>query len=232
MPTVLVTLAHPDDECVVAAGTIAHHARLGNKVKLYIATKGEGGIEGYLRAGHDWISPGKLAHIRHQEMRKVYQILGVDELIQRDYMDGGLGFDFGISSTEEKNMVLLERDILQVMEEVRPDIVITFPPSGLTHHTDHQMISLVTRRAAQQYSGKTRLFYRIITDHQGIVNVVHDDFHPRYHVPVERYWNQIYETMYAHQSQFLVMDHIFLALRKDGGMQKLWTHEHFAEVTL
>lgn len=220
--TTLVTLAHPDDEIVVGPGTIAHLVAFGERVVLYYATLGEGGISGFLKAGGEEISPDELAKIRFLELKRSASLLGVSKIIVRDFGDGKL----------DPQKELLQKDILEVLEEERPDKVVTFPPSGLTYHMDHMAIHQSTTEAVRQYSGKTQLFYRVIKDHCGVVNVVHDDLSARYRVPIRKYWNTVYRVMLTHQSQVRSMDHIFPALRAGGGAEDLWPCEHFASIAM
>jgi N-acetylglucosamine malate deacetylase 2 len=221
--TTLVTLAHPDDECAVGPGTIAHLVALGERVVLYYATRGEGGISGYRKAFGKEISSDELAEVRcSHELKQVADILGVSKMIVRDFGDGKL----------ENQKEALQADILEVLEEERPDKMITFPPSGLTYHSDHMAVSQCTTGAVRQYSGNTQLYCRVINDHCGVVNVVHDELHPRYRVSVKRYWGTIYDVMRAHESQVRSMDHIFPALRGGRGVEDLWPYEYFAAVIL
>jgi N-acetylglucosamine malate deacetylase 2 len=220
--TTLVTLAHPDDECAVGPGTIAHLVALGERVVLYYATRGEGGNSGYEKAYNKPISSDELAELRSHELNRVAEILGVSEVIVRDFGEGKL----------KTQMESLQKDILEVLEQERPNKVITLSPSGLTGHTDHMMVSLCTTRAVLHYSGKTQLFCRVIKDHCGVVNVVHDDLHARYRVSVKRYWGTIYDVMHAHESQVRSMDHIFPALREGRGVEDLWPYEYFVAVIL
>lgn len=222
--TTLVTLAHPDDECAVGPGTIAHLASLGERVVLYYATRGEGGISGYLEAGNGWITPDDLAEVRSHELNHVAKLLGVSKVIVRNFGDGKLNSPHQYEP--------LRNDIASVLEEERPDKVITFPPSGLTAHYDHQIVSLATSHAVQQYSGNVQVYCRVIKDHHGFVNAVHDDLHAWYRVPVKKYWNTIDQVMRAHASQVRSMDHIFPSLREGRGVEDLWSYEYFSAITM
>ncbi|MCH5586529.1 PIG-L family deacetylase [Shimazuella sp. AN120528] len=222
MSTTLVILAHPDDEIAVGPGTIAHLVSLGERVVLYYATLGEGGISGLLKAGGEWISPDKLAEVRSHELSRAANLLGVSKVIVRNFGDGKL----------DSQKELLQKDILEVLEQERPNKVVTFPPSGLTYHMDHMAVSQCTTEAIHQYSGKTQLFQRVIKDHCGVVNVVHDDLTARYRVSVEKYRGTIYDVMHTHKTQVRSMDHIFPALREGRGVEDLWRYEYFAAVPL
>ena len=71
--TLLAVLAHPDDETFGTGGTLAHYSKLGVKVYLVCATRGEVGevspemMEGY----------SSVAELRENELRCAAQTLGL-----------------------------------------------------------------------------------------------------------------------------------------------------------
>jgi LmbE family N-acetylglucosaminyl deacetylase len=230
---ILIALAHPDDECLFA-GHIAHLSRLGHRVVLYYATQGEGGQTCGLCELKD------LPDVRYLEKKEATRILGVREenIISRDFGDGTL-------PTKQEVLVA---DILGVLKEVQPDMVITFPPSGITEHPDHQTMRKVALYGVQQYEAGTgksiELYYRVIPEGStGIVNVVLDrELVFTYWVDVVPYWSQMYDAMMAHLTQRRAMSTIFPALARRRGLmsiifpslarrrdlKKLWPCEHYA----
>jgi LmbE family N-acetylglucosaminyl deacetylase len=66
--SLLVVLAHPDDESFPIGGTLAKYAAEGTHITLISATRGEAGIP--------WISPVETAAIRERELRAAAAILG------------------------------------------------------------------------------------------------------------------------------------------------------------
>lgn len=217
MGTTLITLAHPDDDCLLC-GTIAYLAQKGDRLVLYYATQGEAGLTGGL------CEPEDLAVERYQELSHAMKTLGVSRVIVRDFGDGQL------SSKQD----LLVEDICTVLEQERPEKVITFPPSGITNHSDHQMTQRATLVAVQAYSGQTKLYYRVVPENSsGIVRVEHDaGIKITHQVHVAPYREQMYQAMKAHRSQQDPMSTIFPALTDNGGSWLLWPNEYFAAVVL
>jgi LmbE family N-acetylglucosaminyl deacetylase len=233
MTTILFS-AHPDDEFALGPGTIAHLVKKGERVVIYYATQGEGGQTSGL------CEPDNLAAVRHQETIEAARILRVPE---HDLIFGNFG-DGSLHSKPEKIL----KDIRRVLEEIQPDRVITFPPSGITDHLDHKTMQWVTKLAVQEYEAGTGnsigLYYLVIPKGStGIVNVVHDPELAFTHwVDVVPYWSQMYDAMMAHRTQRRAMSTIFPALARRRGLmsiifpalarrralKKLWPCEHYA----
>ena len=83
MPSSVVFFhAHPDDEAIFSGGTIARLAAAGHRVVVVMATSGGLGLE----AGGNEL----LATVRGRELAEACRILGVAEVVLRDYEDSGL----------------------------------------------------------------------------------------------------------------------------------------------
>lgn len=84
--TLVVFHAHPDDEALLTAGTMARAAERGHRVVLVVATDGE---LGQTRAP---LGPGvDLGDVRRCEVREAARLLGVCRLTHLDYADSGSG---------------------------------------------------------------------------------------------------------------------------------------------
>jgi LmbE family N-acetylglucosaminyl deacetylase len=109
---VLVVAAHPDDIDFGCGGTVAAWTAAGIEIAYCVLTDGDAG-------GFDPDVPrSEIAGIRRQEQRKAAAVLGVEEVAFLGYPDGRL------TVTLE-----LRRDISRVIRQVRPDRVVTQPPS-------------------------------------------------------------------------------------------------------
>ena len=118
--TLLVVLAHPDDESFSIGGTLAKFVVEGKHVHLAVATRGEAGIPGKEEA--------ETAVIREDELRRACAELGIQQLSFLGFVDGqlaGVRDDMGITR------------ILTLMRQTQPDVVITFGPEGISGHPDH-----------------------------------------------------------------------------------------------
>src|SRR5689334_10816520 len=87
--TVLVVVAHPDDETFGTGSVIAHAAAQGRHVVVCCATRGE--------AGHDTSGttsgPEELAAVREGELRSAAEVLGARDVIVLDFPDSDMHGD-------------------------------------------------------------------------------------------------------------------------------------------
>jgi LmbE family N-acetylglucosaminyl deacetylase len=151
----LFVFPHPDDESFAAGGTIAKAHSLGHEVFLVCATSGCKGRSGEFQ----FTSREQLAMHREKELRKACSILGISDLILYRYTDGTL---------IEQDPDLLADRIKMTILELQPNVILTFPPDGVTGHPDHIATSLATEKAVilaeEQYpsSQLPRFFYTSI----------------------------------------------------------------------
>lgn len=137
-----LVFAHPDDDTFAAAGTVAIHAgEPGFSLTCVLATSGEkGGISDPSVA-----TPESLGRVRETEDMASWRALGrePDRLEFLRYPDGGVS---DVLSGE------LVGRIASILREVRPDVVVTFGPEGITGHEDH----IAVGRAATEAFSRTR----------------------------------------------------------------------------
>ncbi|GAA4855902.1 hypothetical protein GCM10023310_38770 [Paenibacillus vulneris] len=130
----LFVFAHPDDESFAAGGTIAKARHFGYEVSLICATSGCKGKSGAFQ----FSCREELAKHREEELKKACSLLGVNQLILYRHKDGFL---------MELDTGLLANQICDTLLELKPQVVITFPPDGVTGHPDHIAISRATEKA-------------------------------------------------------------------------------------
>ena len=130
----LVALAHPDDESLIS-GTIARYASR-MPVTMLCATRGEVGE----------IAPGTgatretLGAVREQELRDACKLLGVDDVRFLTYRDSGMQ---GTPENDDpRNFARADAErvageILAIIEQVRPKVVVTWDETGGYGHPDH-----------------------------------------------------------------------------------------------
>lgn len=140
--TILVVLAHPDDESFPIGGTIAKYASHGHRVILVSATKGEAGIPG--------ISVAEAAAIRQAEMMKAAGVLGIEQVIFLGYQDGEV--------TNAPAGEISAR-LVRLIRKYQPNVVITFGPDGISGHPDHIAVWQAVSQAVPAAGVTTRLFY-------------------------------------------------------------------------
>jgi LmbE family N-acetylglucosaminyl deacetylase len=121
----LFVLAHPDDE-TISAGTIAKYTTAGVPVGLVCATRGERGSTA------DLCTIEELPRMREAEVRESARLLGIGKI---DFLPCE---DQKLWSAPLDEM---RRELVRVIREQRPRVVITFEPNGANEHIDHISIS-------------------------------------------------------------------------------------------
>lgn len=147
--TVLAVFAHPDDEAYLAGGLMAVATDSGRRVVCVTATRGELGFP-----DDDPRSLDERAAVREAELRACLDVLGVNEHHWLGYPDGGC------AALDESDPV---GRLCELLEEVRPDTVLTFPPDGQTYHPDHMTVSRWTTLAVRRTGVDARLLYAVMT---------------------------------------------------------------------
>ena len=151
--TVVSFHAHPDDEALLSAGTLALAARAGHRVVLVLATDGGVGMvgEGVLGGDED------LGRRRVAEAEASAAALGVARLVLLGYGDSGseLGPDgegaaagsFCAAPVDEA----AER-LAAVLAEESADVLLADDANGGYGHPDHRRVHQVAAAAAERAS--------------------------------------------------------------------------------
>jgi LmbE family N-acetylglucosaminyl deacetylase len=140
--TILSIWAHPDDETYLAAAVMADARDRGQRVVCAIATAGERGTED----PEEW-PPERLGRVRRWEALAAMAVLGVDE-------HHILGLPDGALPEHEERGLAWARGLL---DEVQPDIVLTFGPEGMTYHPDHIAVHRWVTQAWRDHGEAARL---------------------------------------------------------------------------
>lgn len=140
--TLAAIVAHPDDDTFGCAGTVALHADdPGFRFVLVHVTSGEAG-----RIADPALATREtLGAVREDEDRRSWVALG--RLPDRHEF-----FRYPDHRVDEQPFDELVERIAAVLEEERPDVVITFGTDGITGHPDH----IATGRAATDAFHRTR----------------------------------------------------------------------------
>ena len=133
--TILSLWAHPDDEGYGCGAIMARAVRNGQRVVCVTATRGELGSTDESR----WPNGPELAAVRTEELAKSLAVFGVTEHWFLDYPDGGCA---GVDPEEAIGRVRA------IIDDVRPDTILTFGPDGGTYHPDHIAVSSWASAAA------------------------------------------------------------------------------------
>src|ERR1700719_799338 len=141
----LLVHAHPDDESIGTGATMARYAAEGARVTLVTCTLGELGeiippSLAHLAAGKE----DRLGEYRTGELAAACEALGVQD---HRFLGGpGRWRDSGMmgdpandnpASFWQADLTEAARDLVAIMRETRPQVVITYDENGGYGHPDH-----------------------------------------------------------------------------------------------
>jgi len=147
--SILGVWAHPDDETYLSAGVMAAAASMGARVTCVTATRGELGTPD----PQAW-PPERLAAIRTAELERALEILGIGEHHWLDYPDGGCDAVPAAAAAAR---------IAALIDELRPDTILTFGPEGMTGHADHRTVSVWVDAAVELTAHRPRILHATTT---------------------------------------------------------------------
>jgi N-acetylglucosamine malate deacetylase 2 len=151
----LAVFAHPDDATWLAGGTLARLAACGADVRLLCLTCGGAGRTDDADAARH----AGAAAVEQRELETSCRMLG----IRRPIMGGCRP---GAVATECRQAI--EFGISRALATLRPHVVITFGPDGVTGDPDHVAVGEITTAAFHRVFGETetaavgaRLYYAL-----------------------------------------------------------------------
>ncbi|GAA4783716.1 N-acetyl-1-D-myo-inositol-2-amino-2-deoxy-alpha-D-glucopyranoside deacetylase [Streptomyces ziwulingensis] len=150
----LLVHAHPDDESINNGATMARYAAEGAQVTLVTCTLGERGE--VIPPGLAHLTGAALGQHRLGELTAAMSALGVDDV----RLLGGPGrfADSGMTGLADNDdpACFWQADVdqaaallLEVIREVRPQVLVTYDPDGGYGHPDHIQTHRVATRAAE-----------------------------------------------------------------------------------
>src|SRR5207249_8017755 len=169
MTTLLLMLAHPDDESMGNGMLIARHVAEGCAVHLVCATRGGAGWTGRPTGR----SPDELTAIRGEELAQAARVLQLASVEVWDYPDGG------VPGCDQQEITDRIRD---AVARLRPDAVVGWGPDGGYGHPDHICIGKCTDAAVASLPQAARpAQYHMVMDqflvdaYKDIISLVSDD---------------------------------------------------------
>ena len=159
--------AHPDDESIGTGATMARYAAQGTHVTLVTCTLGElGEIIPPDLADLAWDRENKLGQYRIGELAAACAALGVTD---HRFLGGpGRWHDSGMMGTPSNDWdgAFWRADVdeaagqlLEIIAEVRPQVLVTYDSNGFYGHPDHIQAHRVAWRAFELADGLVRKFY-------------------------------------------------------------------------
>jgi LmbE family N-acetylglucosaminyl deacetylase len=162
--TLMAVHAHPDDEASSTGGVLAKYSAEGIRTIVVTCTNGEfGDAPGQVKPGDDGHDEQAVAQIRLSELRESAKILGVTHLELLGYHDSGMPeWDYRNRPGAFCNVPqeLVAARIVALIEQYRPQVVITYDDNSAYQHPDH-VHAARSAAAAVASSGLPAKFYQI-----------------------------------------------------------------------
>ncbi|MCK4726078.1 MAG: PIG-L family deacetylase, partial [Anaerolineales bacterium] len=146
---ILAFFAHPDDETMLAGGTLALLARNGASVHYLCATRGEGGELGE----PPLCTLEDLGAVRTRELKCAVRVLGGKSLTVLDYVDPRVGPDEELYPYTE-DISALTSEIIYHIKSVSADVVITHGSNGEYGHPAHVISHQAAKAALAMLDGR------------------------------------------------------------------------------
>jgi len=233
----LVITAHPDDEVLIAGGTLAACAAQGIPTAVVCLTRGENGPI----ADSALATRESLPRVRLAELQAACALLGVGFVKCYRREDGGLRWSdrSGIAA-----------QLTRLIDALQPEVVVSFGEDGLYWHDDHIATFELSRMAVQKAAQPPALFRalwaksdlralaaelrqrRLPEDLWGLeledFGVDDEDRGDEVVVDVRRFAARKLEALYVHRTQ-LEPGHALLTLPEDLA-ERFLGYERFAAV--
>ena len=150
MPRTLVFVhAHPDDEALLTAGTMARAVREGNRVVLIVATDGAAGLASSRFSD--------LSSTRLEELHHSAAVIGVSRTENLGYTDSGLHAEIS-DGFAHAGRFTIAKSIAAICNEENADVLVGYDPAGGYGHPDHLQVHRAVRTAAMLCTHVPRLF--------------------------------------------------------------------------
>ena len=133
---ILAAFAHPDDEGFGCGGTLAMLVAGGAQITMLCATNGDVGEI----SDPSLATPETLGQVRQDELRQAMAVMDIPDLRFLGYRDSGMAGtednDHPDSLYQAEPAGVVSR-IVDIMREVRPELVVTHDLVGAYGHPDH-----------------------------------------------------------------------------------------------
>jgi LmbE family N-acetylglucosaminyl deacetylase len=245
--TLMAVHAHPDDEVLSTGGVLASAAAEGIRTVLVTCTNGEQGDgPGGVKPGEPGHDEAQVREVRLAELRASAALLGISDVELLGYSDSGMvGWEANGRPEVFANVPVEEAGarLAALMEQYRPDVVVTYDENGGYGHPDHIQAHRITVEAIRS-SGIPAKFYHAAISRARFTALFADlraegadlgDFDPPADfgtpdelittvVDVSDQVSRKRKALEAHASQG---DNIFFLRLPEAGQQRVFGHESF-----
>jgi LmbE family N-acetylglucosaminyl deacetylase len=204
--SILFVFAHPDDESHWGSGVALRCHDEGARTVLLTVTRGGRGTTGGL------CSTDELPALRERELREAARILKFDEVEILPYEDK----EVPNIKTDE-----IRRTLVAIIRRVRPSILVTFDPDGITLHLDHIALSRFVTDAIPA-AADSRWFPELGEAYDvprllwtpPVMPWDEGDFPPRagvdFLIDTSAWWRERAQALAAHRTQRVTLEKLYL----------------------
>ncbi|HEU0167351.1 MAG TPA: PIG-L family deacetylase [Chloroflexota bacterium] len=244
--TLLAVHAHPDDESITTGGLLAWAHAQGVRTIVVTST---GGDIGPRRAPLE----GQLVDIRDRELAEALRILGVSRGVRLGYRDSGLlGWPDNDhpASFHAAPLDQAAARLAEILDEERPETVVTYAPDGGYGHPDHVKAYHVAAAACRLVQPPPALYavvfprrwlraFEQLTGARGPALLGVDDMDPPPNfgtaaeceaLDVRAYVETKRAAIAAHRSQ-MGDDHVLVRMPPEV-YREVWSREHYQRLDL
>jgi LmbE family N-acetylglucosaminyl deacetylase len=151
--TMLVVVAHPDDETFGCGSLLAHARRRNVRTVVACATRGEAGMPTPGRG----LDNADMAVVREQELHDAASFLGVDRVVLYDWHDSDMDGEPRPGTLCAEPVDSVAAAIAATIDAEQPDIVVTLDASD--GHRDHAHVRDATLLAIDRASSPPDAVY-------------------------------------------------------------------------
>lgn len=229
---ILAVGAHPDDIDIGCAGTVAKYISEGSTVYYLVLTDGSKGSEDLK------ISTKDLIRTRKAEQQKAADLLGVKQVFFLNFVDGEL-----------ENSPALRKEIVQILRQIKPNIVICWDPTlyydetrMYVNHPDHRVAGEATMDCVYPFARNARTFPELMKI--GLKPHVVDELllfnfgKANYFIDISQSIDKKLAALSCHKSQFSNMSQFGAMIKQmskyagEKAKPKLKLAEGFVRITL
>jgi LmbE family N-acetylglucosaminyl deacetylase len=164
--TFLAVHAHPDDEASSTGGLYRLLADQGVRTVLVTCTNGEcGDAPDGAKPDADHHDGDEVAKIRAVELERAVEILGISRLVRLGYRDSGMR---GWPQNDDPEsfwatpVEVAAKRLAAILEEERPQVIVTYNEYGFYGHPDHIQAHRITIAALAMIDYEPTLYFNAI----------------------------------------------------------------------
>jgi len=149
--TIMAVHAHPDDECIGTGGMLARYSDAGVHTVVVTCTDGAVGEV------HAETNGRPLVDVRAEELAAACKVLGVGAQHFLGYRDSGMAGTDDNNNPEcfaQADLDEAAGRLLDLIEQERPDVIVTYDEQGLYGHPDHVRAHEVAVEAFRRSEGE------------------------------------------------------------------------------